>query len=76
MGELERRDIRTWNDDRRLVLVYPIVRREIARILDWDVFGCGEMRRRGDRLNDPGCVQALLDVGLRRKARCGPGPGR
>jgi hypothetical protein len=70
MGELKRRDTRTGNDDRRLVLIYPIIRCEIARILDWDLFGCGETRNCGDRLNDPGCVQAVLDVGIR-----GPGPG-
>ena len=54
---------RTWNNDRWLIALDPIVRHNIARILNRDVFGCGETRRRGDRLDDPGRVQAFLDVG-------------
>src|SRR5260221_6235641 len=64
---------RSWNDDRRLFLRDPIVRRDIARVLDRDVLGCGLTGRRGDRLDDSGRVKTFLDVGLRRKvAGCGP----
>ena len=58
-----RRNARTWNNDRWLLALDPIVRRDVARILDRDVFGCRETRRRGNRLDDPGRVQAFLDVG-------------
>jgi len=69
---------RTWNDDRRLLLRDPIVRRDIARVLDRDVLGCGQTgsHRRGDRLDDSGRVKTFLDVGLRRKvAGCRPVEG-
>ena len=64
----EGRDTRTWNDDRWLLALDPIVRRDIPRILDRDVFGCGGTRRRGDRLDDPGRVQAVLNIGPGRGA--------
>ena len=39
-------------DNRRLVLVYPIVQRNIACVLDQDGFECGKMCRKGDRHDD------------------------
>ena len=58
---------RTWNDDRGLLLIDPVVRRDIARVLDRDVLRRDRTRRQGNRFDDLGRVQTFLDVGPGRK---------
>jgi hypothetical protein len=62
-----RGESRTWNDDRGLLLIDPVVRRDIARVLDRDVLGREWTRGQGNRFDDLGRVQTFLDVGPGRK---------